>query len=240
MKKTPFYSLLLRVLFLFLALFIFQSTHGQETKTISGIVTASETGSPLAGVTVLVKGTTNGTTTDNNGRFQIQARTGDTLIFRYIGYQERHIPVGNNNNLSVALQSTASQLSELVVVGYGTQRRQDVTGSVGTVNMKQVVNQPITGANEALAGQIPGVQVNTSNGIPGGGPEIVVRGIGAIGAGSQPLYVVDGSPFRKLQRKLLRHRILWHIFLQMILNRLPYLKMLQLRPYMDHAAQMGW
>lgn len=194
MKKTPFYSLLLRVLFLFLALFIFQSTHGQETKTISGIVTASETGSPLAGVTVLVKGTTNGTTTDNNGRFQIQARTGDTLIFRYIGYQERHIPVGNNNNLSVALQSIASQLSELVVVGYGTQRRQDVTGSVGTVNMKQVVNQPITGANEALAGQIPGVQVNTSNGIPGGGPEIVVRGIGAIGAGSQPLYVVDGFP----------------------------------------------
>ncbi|MBX6381014.1 MAG: TonB-dependent receptor [Thermoflavifilum aggregans] len=193
MKTKPFYPLISKItslLVIFISLCI--GAQAQE-QGISGIVT-SENGSPLAGVTVLIQGTTTGTTTDNNGRFQINAKKGQTLIFRYIGYQEKRVPVDDQSSFSVVLSPSTSQLNEIVVVGYGTQRRQDVTGSVGTVNMKQVVNQPITGANEALAGQIPGVQINTSNGIPGGGPEVVVRGIGAIGAGSQPLYVVDGFP----------------------------------------------
>lgn len=190
--KIPFITFFF--VFIITIFLCFTQATGQQNLSVSGIVTSSENHSPLAGVSVFIQGTSKGTTTDNDGRFRIEAQRGDTLIFRYIGYQEKHVPVDGQTNLNVSLSSSLARLNEIVVVGYGTQRRQDVTGSVGTVNMNQVVSQPITGANELLSGQIPGVQLNTSNGIPGGGPEVVVRGIGAIGAGSQPLYVVDGFP----------------------------------------------
>src|SRR5699024_3099639 len=96
--------------------------------------------------------------------------------------------------VDVTLQSQAITGEEMVVVGYGSQQQEDVTGAVESVDMESISNASITGANEALAGQIAGVQVNSTQGIPGGGPQIKIRGVNAVGAGSSPLYVVDGFP----------------------------------------------
>ena len=165
----------------------------QQNPNVQGTITNPE-GQPLAGVTIVVKGTPNGATSNDKGQFAILAKTGDTLQLTYLGFNKKEIAVDAAQPLSIVLTPVTARLDEMIVIGYGTQKKEDVTGAVGTIDMSKVSNQPISGANEALAGQIAGVQVNTSNGIPGGGPDVVVRGIGAIGAGSAPLYVVDGFP----------------------------------------------
>jgi len=166
-----------------------------QTQTVSGTVYDASSGSTLPGVNVVVKGTTHGTSTEANGTFSLDVSSlRDTLVFSFIGYKTKAVPIKGRTSIDVKLASQAIQGNEMVVVGYGSQKQQDVTGSVGTIQMKSVDSQPIVGANEALSGQIAGVQVNTTNGIPGGGPEVHIRGVGDIGAGSNPLYVVDGYP----------------------------------------------
>jgi TonB-linked SusC/RagA family outer membrane protein len=150
-------------------------------------------GSPLVGVTVVLKNTSQGTTTDVRGQYHLNAHQHDTLVFSYLGYDSKSVVV-EGSTVNVQLASSNRNLNEVVVVGYGTQQQKDVTGSIGTVNMQAIKNQPITGADQAMVAQIPGVQVNATNGIPGGGPQVVIRGVGAIGADNTPLYVVDGFP----------------------------------------------
>ncbi|WP_346316106.1 TonB-dependent receptor [Chitinophaga sp. YIM B06452] len=166
----------------------------QSRNNISGHLTDAATGSPLPSVTVGIKGTNSGTFTDATGRYTIQAAATDSLVFSMIGFVSKTVLVGNRTVVNIQLESSNKVLTQVVVVGYGTQQKKDVTGSVGIVSMKNIKDMPLTGVDQALSGQVAGIQVNTSNGIPGGGPQVQVRGIGAVGAGSQPLYVVDGFP----------------------------------------------
>ncbi|MFH5834306.1 SusC/RagA family TonB-linked outer membrane protein [Halalkalibaculum sp. DA3122] len=167
----------------------------KQMETVSGQVTDAASGDPLPGVNVVVKGTTTGTSTDSEGGFELGVPSlQDTLVFSFIGYQTQEVPINGRTNIDVALQTQAVAGEELVVVGYGTQQEQDVTGSVESVTMEKVSEQVVTGGDELLAGQVSGVNVNQPAGIPGGGPTIEIRGIGAVGAGSQPLYVIDGFP----------------------------------------------
>ncbi|HWV72632.1 MAG TPA: TonB-dependent receptor [Pseudosphingobacterium sp.] len=151
-------------------------------------------GLPIPGVSVLIKGTSKGTSTNADGNYQLQAEKGQVLVFRNIGYLEKEVIIGEDAKLDVILTSTSEGLDEVVVIGYGSQQRRDVTGSVAPIAMENVRGQAISSPDQALTGQVSGVNVSTSNGTPGGGPRIQVRGIGAIGAGSEPLYVIDGFP----------------------------------------------
>lgn len=161
---------------------------------VSGTVT-DEKGEPLPGVNILVKGTQRGVATDVKGQYRLRVPDENAvLVFSFVGFTPQEITVGTRTSLNVVLKADASALNEVVVVGYGTQRAQDVTGSVASISMKNVKEMPVAGLDQSLSGQIAGVQISSSNGVPGGGPQIQVRGIGAVGGGSQPLYVVDGFP----------------------------------------------
>lgn len=168
------------------------SVFAQQEITVTGVV-SDELG-PLAKVSVIVKGTDNGTVTNETGAYSIDVAPGTTLVFRSIGFEEHEVLVDKEGVVDVLLLADAEDLSEVVVVGYGSQQRRDVTGSVAPVEMANIRDQSLTSVDQALSGQVAGVSVRTSNGIPGGGPKIQVRGIGAIGAGSEPLYVIDGFP----------------------------------------------
>jgi len=159
---------------------------------VSGRV-AQANGDPLPGVTVLVKGTTNGTSTGGDGSFTLSAPEGSTLVFSYVGYTSKEVPLtGATTNLSVTLTEDSKALSEVVVVGYLTQDRQNVTSSVSSLDVNEAVKAPVATATQALQGRLPGVQVQGSGG-PGDAPVVNIRGIGTLGAaGSSPLYVIDG------------------------------------------------
>lgn len=160
---------------------------------VSGIVRDAD-GTPLAGVTVLIQGTNRGTATNANGQFQIEASAGEVLVFRNVGYSTHEVTVGNETVIDVVLAEEAEGLQEVIVVGYGSVQKKDVTGSVAPISMNNVRGQSVASLDQSLSGQVAGVNISTSNGTPGGGPRIQVRGIGAIGAGSEPLYVIDGFP----------------------------------------------
>ncbi len=164
---------------------------GQDRKTISGVV-IDERGDPVIGANISEKGTTNGTITDMDGKFTLAVAERAILLVSYIGYNTQEIAVDNRTALTLRLTEDSQSLDEVVVVGYGTQRARDVTTSVANISMKNVKEMPVTGLDQALSGQVAGVMINSSNGIPGGGPQIQIRGLGAVGADSQPLYVVDG------------------------------------------------
>ncbi|MCB2407607.1 SusC/RagA family TonB-linked outer membrane protein [Hymenobacter lucidus] len=157
---------------------------------VSGRV-LDEKGQPMPGVTVLEKGTTNGTTTDADGRYSLTVGDNATLTFSFVGYLSQDVPVSGRSEVNIALAVDAKQLSEVVVVGYLTQNRQDVTGSVASVSAQEVRRAPVASVGEAIQGRLPGVQVNNS-GQPGQAPNINIRGLGTIASGSGPLYVIDG------------------------------------------------
>ena len=163
---------------------------------VSGQVTVQTDETTLPGVNILVKGTNSGTVTDMDGNYSVNVPTeNDTLVFSSIGYVTQEVPVNGREVVDVALADDVQSLSEVVVVGYGTQKKADVTGAIATVSSEQIKDRPVTNFTEALAGQMAGVQVQQIDGAPGGaGLSVRVRGIGSISAGSSPLYVVDGYP----------------------------------------------
>lgn len=165
----------------------------QEQVKINGTI-KDQSGNPLIGVTIKVVGKAQGTVTDANGDFSLDVEPADLLEISFIGFETQRVRVGNKTKINIILKPSNSNLNEVVVVGYGTQNKKDVTGAIGTINMKPVQNMPITAANDALVAQIPGVQINATNGIPGGGPQVVIRNVGVIGADNSPLFVVDGFP----------------------------------------------
>ncbi|WP_461131215.1 SusC/RagA family TonB-linked outer membrane protein [Spirosoma aerophilum] len=159
---------------------------------VSGRV-IDEKGAGLPGVSVVVKGTTQGTTTDGEGRYRLSApTTAATLVFSFVGYQKQEVLIGNQTGITVTLAPDDQTLNEVVVVGYGSQRRQDITSAVSVINMKDIGEQPANNPNQILQGRAPGVVVKQKSGTPGGVFEVRVRGIGSLGAGSNPLYVIDG------------------------------------------------
>ncbi len=152
-----------------------------------------ETDKPLPGVNILVKGTTIGTTTDVEGRYSLSVPDGNAvLVFSFIGYQPHEVQVGTQTSITVTMVPDVSTLSEIVVVGYGTQKKASVTGAISSVSAKEISEQPVVNVAQALQGRVAGVTV-TNNGAPGEAPIIRVRGIGTIN-NANPLFVVDGFP----------------------------------------------
>lgn len=159
---------------------------------VSGRV-VDEKGAGLPGVSVVVKGSTQGTTTDAEGGYRLSVPSAQAqLVFSFVGYLKQEISVGSQTSITVTLTPDDQTLSEVVVVGYGSQRRQDITSAVSVIGMKDIGEQPANNLNQALQGRAPGVVVKQKSGTPGGAFEVRVRGIGSLGAGSDPLYVIDG------------------------------------------------
>ncbi len=163
-----------------------------QTQTITGQVTASEDARALEGVSVVVKGTAKGTQTDAGGNFSIAAASNDVLTFTFTGYAPQEVKVGNNTQLSVSLKQVVSTLSDVVVVGYGTQSKKNLTGSVATVNPIAFAHSPSTNAATALQGTVPGLNVQQTTGQPGSSPNITFRGGSDFNGTGSPLFVVDG------------------------------------------------
>lgn len=160
--------------------------------TINGTVT-NDRSEPLVGVSVLVKGTTRGTTTNATGSFTIEADRGETLEFSMVGYKLYSLKIGQETTVTVQLEAEVFNIDEVVVVGYGTQKRALVTGAVSSVNSKTINELPVVSVAQALQGRVAGVTV-THNGSPGAEPIVRIRGISSISYASDPLYVIDGFP----------------------------------------------
>lgn len=159
---------------------------------VSGTVT-DVNNEPLIGVNVQVKGTDKGTATDFDGTYTIpDVNENAILVFSYIGYQTVEVPVDGRSEVSIQLISDSELLDEVVVVGYGTQRRTEVTGAVGMISGSELQKQPSFNALQSLRGKVAGVNIYTNSGAPGGANRVVIRGVGTINASSNPLYVVDG------------------------------------------------
>lgn len=165
----------------------------QQTKKIKGTV-VDNMGVPIIGANVMIKGTTNGTITDMDGQFSLDASDNDVLQISYIGYNTQTIVIGDKDVLSIKLLENTESLDEVVVVGYGTQRKSDITSAVSVVDMNNIGDIPSVDASRLLVGQAPGVVVKQSSGTPGKELDITIRGTGSLGADSKPLYVVDGFP----------------------------------------------
>ena len=161
--------------------------------TVQGRIMAGDTA--LQGISVQVKGTRTATQTDNSGNFSIKAGPDATLIITGIGYTAQEIRVGNRKNISIQLESSAKQLDQVVVVGYGTQKRKDLTGSISSINAETIAKVPVVSAEQALQGRAAGVQIVNNDGAPGGNLSVLIRGIGSLASGGNtPLFVVDGYP----------------------------------------------
>lgn len=159
---------------------------------VNGRVTDADGNGPLPGVNIVIKGTTIGTATGSDGRYEIEVPSlQDTLLFSFIGYQTLEVAINGRSEVNVSLESLVISGEELVVVGYGVQRRSEVTGSVGMADEEDLA-QPTFNALQSLKGKIPGVQIFTNSGAPTGRTRVFIRGIGTINASSEPLYVVDG------------------------------------------------
>ena len=155
--------------------------------TVTGRVASGDTA--LAGVTVQVKGTNNATQTNSAGRFSINAPADGSLVFTYIGYAPQEVAIGNRTSIDVQLQSTGQQLTDVVVVGYATQRRATVTGSVSSIGAKDLVSTPATTTSGALVGKVQGITTRSPDSRPGRGVNIQIRNMG------NPLFVIDGVPY---------------------------------------------
>jgi TonB-linked SusC/RagA family outer membrane protein len=163
-----------------------------QTRQISGRVTSAEEPQGLPGVNVVVKGTSQGVITDVNGQFSLEVPEGATLVFSFVGYSTQEVPVNDQQNLNIVLEQEAEELSEVVVVGYSSVERRDITGSVTSVKASDFQDMSLSGIDQALQGQAPGVQVTQSSGTPGGGIAVRIRGVTSIGAGNTPLWIIDG------------------------------------------------
>lgn len=177
---------------LFCILYISSITYAQETKTVTGTLT-NQTGELLPGATITVKGTSIATTSDATGNFRINVpQKSKTLVFSFVGMENREVEVAGQTNINLQLNSTVSNLNDVVVVGYGTQRRLAVTGAVSSVKGAQIAETPVANISHSIAGRVAGVSMRPNGGRPGAdAPEIHIRGISTTG-NNQPLVVVDG------------------------------------------------
>ncbi|WP_207424640.1 SusC/RagA family TonB-linked outer membrane protein [Desertivirga brevis] len=165
-----------------------------QTRIITGTVTDSK-GEALIGVSVKVKGEARGVSTDVNGKYRLNLSSANSvLVFSYIGFTTKEIALGDKAVVNVSLAESASKLNEVVVVGFGTARRADLTGSVGSVPIEDMQKSPVKSLDEALAGRVAGVRVTSSEGQPGAPVDIVVRGYNSITQNNYPLFVIDGFP----------------------------------------------
>jgi TonB-linked SusC/RagA family outer membrane protein len=181
---------------LFLLLSLSTGLVHAQTRLRAGHV-LDENGKPLAGVSVTIKGQKAGTTTDDNGNYQISVEGNARLVFSMVGYSSKEVKADEAG--TVALASSRSAIDSVVVVGYGTMRKVDVTGSVASVKASEILAQPITNVLEGLQGRVAGVDIALNSGAPGGLASVIIRGIGSINSSTDPLYVVDGVAMENIQ-----------------------------------------
>ncbi|MFV5701106.1 SusC/RagA family TonB-linked outer membrane protein [Flavobacterium sp. XS2P12] len=181
---------------IFMLLLVFSTViYGQSEKIkISGKI-VDENNQPLPGASILIKGTNNGAATDFEGAYAIQANAGSTLVFTFIGYDQKEIAVGNQTTINVKLTPTNNTLNEVVVVGYGTQKKSDVTGSVTSLSKERLSQLPVTNVLQSVQGAVAGVNVIQSSSAPGSGTSAQIRGASSISAATGPFIVLDGMPF---------------------------------------------
>ncbi|MGV3762900.1 MAG: SusC/RagA family TonB-linked outer membrane protein [Parapedobacter sp.] len=168
-------------------------------QTVTGTVTNATDNMPLTGVSVAVKGTSRGAATNDAGQYTISAEAGETLVFSFLGYTPQEIVVGQAATINVQLEEDAESLEEVVVVGYGTQRKSDLTGSVGVLSAEDLLQAPVNNALQGMKGRVAGVNVFLNSGSPSGSPRILIRGLGTINSSSNPLFVVDGVAMESIQ-----------------------------------------
>jgi TonB-linked SusC/RagA family outer membrane protein len=180
------------IITLFVPLFLFA-----QNLSVTGVIKDNETKEPLPGATVVVVGTTQGTISDFDGNYTISALSGASLSFSSLGYQTQVVIVGQDETLDISLLGN-NELDEIVVVGYGSQKRSNIVGSVATVNVDKATQNPTTNVSELLRGRAAGVQVNLADARPGGNSNIVIRGNVSVAGGNNPLIIVDGLPFDNL------------------------------------------
>lgn len=166
-----------------------------QTRTISGTISGPD-GLALIGANVLIKGTARGAVSDLDGSFTIEAAEGDVLVISYTGYLSKEVTIGKQTQLNIQLEEDAQQLEEVVVIGYGTAKKSDLTGAVASVSGEKIKSAITTNLDQALQGRIAGVQVTQNSGQPGGAASIRIRGANSITGSSEPLYVIDGIPFQ--------------------------------------------
>ncbi|MGY8908807.1 MAG: SusC/RagA family TonB-linked outer membrane protein [Flavobacteriales bacterium] len=197
-KKFYFLSQFTKVcIFIFIAL-LGTNVYSQDFK-VTGNVTDSELGETLPGVSIIIKGTTKGTETDFDGNFEITVnKSTDILIFSYLGYKSKEVSINGRSTINVGLATDLQSLDEIVIIGYGSSKKSDLTGSVVTIGGDDIKKQPISNVAEALTGRLPGVQVSSTEGSPDAEINIRVRGGGSLTQDSSPLIIVDGFPVNSL------------------------------------------
>jgi TonB-linked SusC/RagA family outer membrane protein len=178
-----------------LALCIGVFTLFAQTKQITGNVTSAGDGSPIPGASVVVQGTTIGTVTDATGNFSLNVPSGETLIVSFVGMKTVEIPITSQSHYNVTLQNDVIGMEEVMVVAYGTAKKESFTGSAEVVDNEMLEKRPVANISKALEGQVAGVQTTSGTGQPGEGAEIIIRGFGSINSENNPLYVVDGIPY---------------------------------------------
>ncbi|CAM4170125.1 TonB-dependent receptor [Cytophagaceae bacterium 50C-KIRBA] len=166
-----------------------------DARSVKGKV-VDETGDPIPGANILIKGTSKGVSSAADGMYSIVIPDDKAiLVFSFVGYITQEIEVGMRGNLNVILKSENKSLAEVVVVGYGTSRAKDLTGSVATINQNTIKDLPVSSVDQKMIGQVAGVQIQQLSGAPGAGTSVRIRGSGSLGAGNEPLYVIDGMPY---------------------------------------------
>lgn len=175
-----------------LAVFFSPYLVSAQTSLISGVVSTEEDGEKLPGVSIRLEGTTTGAITDSDGRYSIQAPGDGVLLFSFIGFETQRVEIANRTQINIVLAPDLISLSEVVVVGYGTVKKSDLTGSVSSVKAEQLTAYPAINAQQALQGRAAGVQIQSNNGEPGADFKIRIRGASSINASSDPIFVIDG------------------------------------------------
>lgn len=208
--KTPKFTIIYSIIFVFFSISTIYAAENKKNKTfnkniqsvVSGVVT-SENGDPIPGVNIMIKGTKTGVSTDFDGNYTIDvANQNTTLVFSYIGFVTKEVVVGNQTTINVSLTEDVSELEEVVVVGYGTQKKESLTGAVSTVNSEAIENRPVTNVAAALQGTTPGLNISRTSGQPGEeGVGIQIRGATSANGAVEPLLLIDGvtSPLSSLQ-----------------------------------------
>jgi TonB-linked SusC/RagA family outer membrane protein len=179
------------LLFLFLS-FQFIQAQVPESITVRGKIISSEDNKPLSGVSVLEKSTGKGTSTDTTGYYAISVGKNSTLVFEHVGFTPMEVSLSGKTSVDVTLQVDKQQLSDVILVGYGNQKKRNITGSISTLTAKDLIPGPASSFDQMLQGKVAGAQITQTSGAPGGNVNIVIRGISSITGGNSPLYVIDG------------------------------------------------
>jgi TonB-linked SusC/RagA family outer membrane protein len=164
-----------------------------QAQTVTGTV-SDEEGLPLPGVNITITGTDQGTQTDFNGKYSIDADQGQTLIFKYIGFADQKIKVGNQTTVNVTMEESSAELDEVVVTGYGTTTKRKSAAATTTITAENIENRPNASLVNSLQGQVAGLNIGTNSGSPGADSQVILRGVGSINGNIEPLFIIDGTP----------------------------------------------